>query len=391
MDIARVYYTENTVHDAALERIRYLFDEFEEVLVAFSGGKDSTVTFNLALMVAKEKNRLPLRVMFIDQEGEWQCAIDYIREIMLMPEVKPMWYQFPIRIFNATSMTDNWLYCWAEDQKDKWIREKESFSIKEAICPPETAFNDVFSKIINHTFPKSQKVAVLGGMRAEENPKRRAGLTSGLTYKHITWGKALDTTTKSQECCHFTFYPLYDWSFRDIWKAIHDYGWKYCKLYDYQYQDGVAVQAMRVSNLHHETALHSLTYLHKVERDTWNKLVIRLGGINTFKNVSTSYAAPKTLPFMFETWQEYRDYLVANLTDEQHRPTFYKRFERDNNFLKKFEAVLDEETIKAFYIMQVSCVLLNDYYFTNMDNFLVSLSQKLTPKAVAQAAKITKQ
>lgn len=51
--------------DAALERVRYIFNEFEEVVVSFSGGKDSTVTLNMALLVAEEMGRLPLKVMFL--------------------------------------------------------------------------------------------------------------------------------------------------------------------------------------------------------------------------------------------------------------------------------------------------------------------------------------
>ena len=63
-------YSNVTVYEESLKRLRYLFDEFEQVVVGFSGGKDSTVIFNLALIVAREKHRLPLSVMFIDQESE---------------------------------------------------------------------------------------------------------------------------------------------------------------------------------------------------------------------------------------------------------------------------------------------------------------------------------
>lgn len=73
----RVYRDQN-VYEAALDRMRWLFDEFEDVVVTISGGKDSTVIFNLALMVAREKNRLPLRVFFLDQEAEWNVVIEHV-------------------------------------------------------------------------------------------------------------------------------------------------------------------------------------------------------------------------------------------------------------------------------------------------------------------------
>ena len=40
-------YLDKNVYEAALERIAYCFQEFDNVLVSFSGGKDSGVMLNL--------------------------------------------------------------------------------------------------------------------------------------------------------------------------------------------------------------------------------------------------------------------------------------------------------------------------------------------------------
>ena len=75
-------YSKATVYEAAIKRIEWLFDEFPNVVVSVSGGKDSTVIFYLTLEVARRRNRLPLNVLFVDQEGEWESTIDNVREIM---------------------------------------------------------------------------------------------------------------------------------------------------------------------------------------------------------------------------------------------------------------------------------------------------------------------
>jgi predicted phosphoadenosine phosphosulfate sulfurtransferase len=67
------------VYEAALDRVRFVYDECDDVIVAMSGGKDSTVVFRLASVVAKERGRLPIRVVWLDQEVEWAGTSDYMR------------------------------------------------------------------------------------------------------------------------------------------------------------------------------------------------------------------------------------------------------------------------------------------------------------------------
>ena len=57
-----VYYSQTNVFDEALNRIRFLYDTHKDIMVCMSGGKDSTVLFNLTMMVARERGRLPLKV-----------------------------------------------------------------------------------------------------------------------------------------------------------------------------------------------------------------------------------------------------------------------------------------------------------------------------------------
>ena len=142
-------YLDTNVYEAALNRIRWLYDEFEHVIVDFSGGKDSTVMVNLALQVAEEKGRLPIEVLFIDQEAEWAAVIDYARHVMDDPRVKPYWLQVPIRLFNATSTAEPWLYCWEPGQP--WIRDKEPDSYHENVYGTDR-FKPMFPAFTLHRF-----------------------------------------------------------------------------------------------------------------------------------------------------------------------------------------------------------------------------------------------
>ena len=73
--------TGETVLQASLRRIRQAFDQADTVVVSFSGGKDSTVMLHLALQVARELGRLPLKVMFYDEELVDPDTLAYINQV----------------------------------------------------------------------------------------------------------------------------------------------------------------------------------------------------------------------------------------------------------------------------------------------------------------------
>jgi len=310
-------YLKQNVYEAALDRIRFNFDEFENVIVSFSGGKDSTVIFNLTMQIAKEKDRLPQKVLFIDQEAEFQATIDYVEYIMTKENVEPLWFQIPIKLFNAASHNDKWLRCWDNKNEENWIRKKNDLSYKNNIFGTDR-FKKIFGAIIKKLYP-NQKTAYIAGVRTEESPSRFMSLTYWPTYKYITWGRIW-----SKHNGHYTFYPIYDWSFVDIWKHIHDNNLIYNRIYDYQYQYGLSIKDMRVSNIHHETAVHVLFYLQEIEPDLWEKVCNRLEGIHTAGQLGREQFYNYDLPYMFNGWKEYRDYLLMNLITKDEDRLFIR-------------------------------------------------------------------
>lgn len=347
-------YKKKNVYDAAIERINYLYDEFDEVVVGYSGGKDSTVTLRLAVQVAKQRNKLPVKAIFLDQEAEWRTVIEHMRDIYKDPDIDLRWYQVPFKIFNASSNLKQWIQAWGAGEEH--MREQEPYSIKENKYGTEQ-FYDLFNKIIEVDFP--EKTCMLGGVRAEESPRRKVAMTQDVTYKFITWGKKLN-----EKKLQFTFYPIYDWSYTDVWKAIHDNNWPYTKVYDYQYKYGLPVKSMRVSNLHHETALETLFYLQEIEKDTWTALTKRMSGINTAGKLNKSDYFVRELPFMFKSWEEYRDYLVDKLVkNEKMKKKFSDKFklydERYKDMLHK------DKLIKV----EINTILANDEYLVKLRNF----------------------
>ena len=350
-------YLKQTVYEAAIERISWIFDEFPKLAVNVSGGKDSTVIFHLALEVARRKNRLPLEVMFLDQEAEWEATIDMIRSMMTNPDVRPRWHQMPIRLFNATSSTEHWLNCW--DPKDE---ERSDASARIVRDYGEHLRDDRFKELFN-AIPKgdhpNEKFCYMAGVRTEESPGRFIGLTESHTYKGATYGRVL-----SSERQHYTFYPIYDWSYTDVWKAIHENGWPYNKIYDAQYAYGIPINAMRVSNVHHETAVQSLFYMQELEPETYERLTQRIAGIDMAGKFGKRDYWVSELPFMFKDWREYRDYLLEKLIDnEKWREGFRRTFARHDKMY------LGEFTETTLCKLHVQSILTNDWEGIKMTNW----------------------
>ena len=351
-------YEKRNVFEAALDRIRYLFDEFPNVIVEISGGKDSTVVFHLAMIVAKEKHRTPLPVFWIDQEAEWQGTVDCCEKIMTRNDVAPYWFQMPMDITNNASSFDRYSHCWDPAAKDDWVHPKHKLSIKENNYR-EKRFHKLFTKIMNREW-KGEKACFLTGVRAEETPKRLMSLTNQLTYKGITWGKV---SNKRHE--HYAFHPVYDWSYRDIWKAIHDNDWDYNRIYDLMYKYGVKVRGMRISNIHHETSKQALRMVHEFEPETWKRVQKRLPGANTIHEMKDdSYTCPTSLPFMFETWKDYTEHLLDNLVQENKNRKLIRKE------MGKMELVYTDDNIKkAMYRYIITTILACDWDLTKLTNF----------------------
>ena len=350
-------YGKQNVYDAALDRMRWLFDEFPNVIVGVSGGKDSTVVYNLALIVAREKNRLPLKCLFLDQEAEWQATIDTIRDIMENPEVEPYWFQMPLKLFNATSTTEHWLMCWDAKDESRWMRPRESYSKHENVYGTDR-FAELFSAIIKKEFA-GIKTCYVAGMRTEESPTRAMALTHDLTYKHVTWGSRLN---KPEE--HYTFYPIYDWSYMDVWKSIFDNDWYYNKIYDAQYNHGIPLPNMRVSNVHHETAVGTLFYMQEIEGETYQRLTQRIAGIDMAGKMGKHDYFPRQLPFMFPNWVEYRDFLLEKLiTNEDWKKNFKKVFAKHDEI---YGAAMGEKLWKE----HINAILTNDWEQVKLGNFV---------------------
>lgn len=290
------------VLEATQKRISFLFDNYDNIQLSFSAGKDSTVLFHLLNEEAKRRNRKFI-VYFQDQEAEYQATIDLVEWAMQQPHVIPLWYQVPIFMTNAASQQQ--LFLWAWGNEEKWVRDKHPIAIHSIDVKYPRRFHK-FNLWVGQQLRNQEGSCIsIIGLRAEESPDRR----------FVMFGEDNDLFWLRRKNEPHRAYPIIDWQYRDVWKYLIEGGYRYNKIYDKMYMLGHDIRTMRVSNLVHEKAFRCLADLQELEPDTYDKLEARLQGVHTaaiYSKEDLMYSI-KALPEKFKTWKEYKDFLLSSI------------------------------------------------------------------------------
>lgn len=340
----QISYRTDDVLTAARKRISHVFDEFEDIVVSVSGGKDSTALRHLAVEEAIRRQRR-VKLFFLDQEAEYKSTVDLIRSWMADPAVDPVWVQAPLQLTNATSHRQYWMYAWGPGEQ--WMREREPGAVPGFDEPHPERFYDFFQWF--EQLP-TRKTAFLIGLRSRESYNRFRSVTKNAGYAGCSWS----TKTKSQRS--FRFYPLYDWTSGDVWKLIADEKLAYNRHYDRMLIKWGATnngaennRRMRVSNLIHEKAFSCLAELQEFEPDTYERIIKRLKGTHCaalYAHDDGVFVA-RRLPAAFASWLQYREHLLST-TPIDRIDRFKTRFAKQPK---------DEST----YRQQCKQLLLNDW------------------------------
>ena len=99
-------YLEQNVYEALMDRFKLLFEEFDNIYVSFSGGKDSGLLLNLVLDYRnKYYPQKSIGVFHQDFEAQYTVTTEYIERTFekIKDQVEPYWVCLPMATRTALS------------------------------------------------------------------------------------------------------------------------------------------------------------------------------------------------------------------------------------------------------------------------------------------------
>lgn len=321
----RQYLTDN-VYEAAQKRIEFIFTEFDNIYVSFSGGKDSGVLLNMVFQYMRANHiTRKISVYYMDYEGSYQLTEDFIRRMVEgnTDLIDLYWVCLSYKTKCGVSIYRNYWLPWNEEEREIWVREYPALGNGLKIINREnhefdfyfhgiedTDFDLKFNEWIHKRYKARRTIGLLG-IRAQESVNRWRAVASERKVNMYEGRKWITQMGRNRYCG----YPLYDWQTEDIWTANAREGFDYNRLYDLYFQAGLKLDDMRVASAFIDEGVSSLGLHRAIEPDVWARLVGRVNGAN----FGAIYGATKAMGYKSislppgHTWKSYCEFLLSTL------------------------------------------------------------------------------
>lgn len=346
-------YLQKCVYEAFLERMEFIFREFDNIYISFSGGKDSGLLLNLTLDYRnKYYPDRKIGLFHQDFEAQYTVTSEYVERTFerVKDQVEPYWVCLPMATRTALSSYEMFWYPWDDTKKESWVRAmpQKEYVVHLDNNPITTYRYRMHQEDLARQFGRwykmghgNKKTVCLLGMRAAESLQRYSGfLNKKYGYKDECW---ITQQFKDVWCAS----PLFDWSSKDVWHANYLFGYDYNRLYDLYYMAGLKVSQMRVASPFNDYSKDSLNLYRVIDPEIWVRLVGRVQGAN----FGSIYGRTKAMGYRNitlpegHTWKSYTLFLLDTLP-ARLRNNYIKKFKTSIEFWHKTGGGLDEENIR---------------------------------------------
>ena len=296
------------VYQAALERTEYIFKNFDTVVVSFSGGKDSTAVLNVAYEIAQKLGKLPLNVIFFDEEVITPPTHDYCVRVASRANLNFKWFCLEMKQRNACSYSEPYWWSWDQHKKNVWTRPMPTNAIRyingydARNGDTSTGVADASDAYLDNI--ALGKVCILTGIRTDES-LRRYRIVAQMQHDNY-----INSRPRGKNKNIYSAHPLYDWRSTDVWLAVKQNNWDYNATYDvFNLTNELSGKYLhqRVCPPFGEEPLRGFSIYQKAFPEMWAAMCKRVSGVGAAARYANSelFGVGVNVKPANSTWKDY--------------------------------------------------------------------------------------
>lgn len=277
------------------KRIRYLFSEFDNVMIALSASIECSLALELFYRIWKSGYQSRRVCVFnIDTEIAHSYSVLHLMDRFenIKNDFDAYWIMLPTKIKHSLFGKEETLLAW-DSSLEKCLRPFPSLPYVITLDNnpissyrygmPARMLASAFLKWYKHESSGGRTVCINGARDAEpHNRHQLAG--SKKHYRGIDW-----ITMSTPEIWHAS--PLCDWSTGDVWSTVSRLNIEYNQIYDLLYKRGDALEGFRITPPLKSEYYSEIRRFAELDGIIWDDLTRRIEGLELY----STYSDPRPL------------------------------------------------------------------------------------------------